>query len=753
VNTLYFLFCFLLTFSMCRVAKSFLMRSMAASADGNGDGGEGCSVEMIEVDPVQYSESDIDVHSASAIALLGGGEADGQADDLMLSDEEEETGERSVGRKAVELRLLQKLEKAFAHLAEGHGSVARATAAASAQNVEISGRAVDEGLVLAAEQRVWDLLNEVTSSSSSSKRHQLSLRGVLRVMGIVESLELRGSSDWSPTVPTATAVVSSIHGRSPAISGAADCGRGICFSAQFHGKLSSLLNDVLNSPVLSAEEEEGDASVGEVVAVEVRLRGRLLTAYEQLLDIQASFEQSVNPYRDTLGGASSSSSSTFSSPLAAGSQVSPMGQQADETAVICRGNTSRAEALCWALRATKKAERTAARLRIRRQTEDKHLQAHSPKVLRPVGPLTAMHSLSPAGASLGSGTAIGLTSPGGKGGRSVHAVRRPLLGTHSSPLNQQVASMGSPRSSDPHVGGQVASSSSSQAVLFGGRPLFSGTGAVSFDCNSVSFSAFRALHKQYFGSVVTAEGAAVERDGALDAETFSAARLNSEDLLAFVAAADSYFRPARKTKVITATVDAVLHQPPQMRKNAALQSFLKDAVSLSSSNSPSLAAVKNRKFFSSLAPASLIERTDQFRLCVESVFCADLLGPSRPLLGATTAVQVGAAVSIPWAPPSMSAAYSLLQLVAAPLQGDLFAMGAFSAATRLMGASGPEGITRLLPLHLAYLAHQPVCVLVSEVLTKKLSTSPLQRLVDLVENIDSFYHNFFSTTGGCGTRC
>jgi hypothetical protein len=75
----------------------------------------------------------------------------------------------------------------------------------------------------------------------------------------------------------------------------------------------------------------------------------------------------------------------------------------------------------------------------------------------------------------------------------------------------------------------------------------------------------------------------------------------------------------------------------------------------------------------------------------------------------------------------MALAYSLVQLLAAPLQGDVFAMNAFSAAIKLMGAGGPEGLRRLLPLHLSYLAHQPVHVLVSEVLTKKLSTSPLQR--------------------------
>lgn len=701
------------------MAKSFLIRAVAAGADGaEGNQSEaGCSVEMIEMDPAQYSESDIDVHSASAIALLGGGGGDehsGATDDVLSGEEDvlDEVGGRSVGRMAVELRLLQKLEKAFTNLAEGHGSVARATAAASALNVEISGRAVDEGLVLAAEQRVWELLGDSTSSHSNSKR-QLSLRGVLRVMGMVESMELRGSSEWN-TTGIVVPVVSPIHARSVVKSGPADCGRGICFSIQFHSKLSSLLNDVLNCSIVSEEEEEGGALMKEVVAVEVRLRERLLSAYEQLLDIHANFEQNANQHRETLGGGVSSSV-MFSSPSAA----SPLGgQQADETAVICRGNNSRAEALCWALRATKKAERSAARLRVRRQTEDKQQQAQSPKVLRSVGSLTAMHSLSPAGSSLGS--SIGLTPPGGRAGPSSHAVRRPLVGAHSSPLSQ--ATVGSPRSSDPHL---TVSSSVSQTVLLNGRPLFSVNGSLSFDCISVSFSAFRAFHKQFFRTAIN-DGATEKEDGLLDAEV----QFNSEELLAFVAAADQYFHPGRKIKTAVAT-DVALHQPPQLRKTPVLQSFLKGTGSFSSSNSPSLTIAKSRKFVSAPAPMSSPDRGDLFGLLVESVFCSDLLGPSRPLLFATTAVQVGTAVSVLWTPPSMSIAYSLLQLVAAPLQGDLFAMGAFSAATRLMGASGPDGITRLLPLHLAYIAHQPVGVLVSEVLTRKLSTSPMQRYVNL----------------------
>eukprot|EP01034_Spumella_vulgaris_P032501 gene32501-40111_t len=184
-----------------RMAKSFLIRSVVNASEG--EEGFGCSVEMIEMDPVLYSESDIDVNSASAMALLGGSDEqngdNGAVDDVSLADDEDENGKtddpagRSVSRKSAESRLMQKLELAFTHLADGHGSVARATAAASAQNVEISGRAVDERLLVAAEQRVGDLLSHAKVSDVGGSRQRLGLRSVLRIVAIVESLELRGT--------------------------------------------------------------------------------------------------------------------------------------------------------------------------------------------------------------------------------------------------------------------------------------------------------------------------------------------------------------------------------------------------------------------------------------------------------------------------------------------------------------------------------------------------------------------------------
>jgi hypothetical protein len=78
---------------------------------------------------------------------------------------------------------------------------------------------------------------------------------------------------------------------------------------------------------------------------------------------------------------------------------------------------------------------------------------------------------------------------------------------------------------------------------------------------------------------------------------------------------------------------------------------------------------------------------------------------------------------------STRVASSLLNFLFSPLIGDLDAFKAFSSALKYEGSflAGPLGLKHVLPGLLLFLSQQSLHIIVQEILTRKVSTSPIQR--------------------------
>lgn len=564
-----------------KIAKSYVLRSVVDTG----------VVEMAEMNPVEYADTDIDLRSALLLQSMG---------DLSLNEDFEYTdAEESIlsDKKLIETRTIQKIKSNLSRLAEMHGSLSKASIAARAQNIDLSTR-FDDNITAGVEQFILELLEGC----------QCGYKSLMSVMQWVESMEMCGNLTYAQS-------------GSERSKEDAPC---LCFSVGFHRSLLSHMIEMLNF-------DEGNAGVDEAhresVADEVRIRSKLLSAYEVLLEIRSQSnggslnitpkgaqtpnknpELNFTPQKETGGVRSLANTPPPPSSIAAS-----IAQQSvvEEAAVICRTNSSRAEALCWALRAGKK-QQNRNKAKAKSAASQQGSSILTPKSLR--GPLTPP----PSGGAAAGGAKRSTDSHSANHSPTpsiivtpVHDGRNDSTATRSGALD----SLSAPHNLQQSIEGLFSDKT---------KP----------DVSAVNFTVFRLAHDEH---------------GKL---------LSYGDFLGSAMAAGPTQVPTDSNTEVILSVSSVFFK-------SYLESIHKST------------------------PQVVVRRISWF--------------------------------------PSQKVARSVLSLIVAPLFGDMFSMQSYSIASKQMGAGGPLGLKALMPLFLSHVVQQPISQIVTNLLTKKLSSSTFQR--------------------------
>ena len=315
-----------------RTAKTYILRSLP----------DKLCLEMLELNPVQAAESDLDVNDEKGVfaeQLREGVDVSITEQARLVTNEESdsdgldgsgsENSSPTTIQEAENKTILKKIEKVLK-------SHVTSTSASLFQDRNFIEEKILSALIV--KDRQYPGVKGIANDFELAKK----------VMALIESAELTGTpADANNAMP-------------------------VVFSVAFHRQITNFLKQlvtclrkILIRAPLEPEDGADDTVLLNTLTTDVQCRELLLSGYENLLDFQfpAGFDSTARP---TLSGTedsnrysrSSNSSSIF--PMSSTQKPLPSKISNDISAAIStisRQNTVRAEALSWAVRAVKKAER------------------------------------------------------------------------------------------------------------------------------------------------------------------------------------------------------------------------------------------------------------------------------------------------------------------------------------------------------------------------------------------------------------